>query len=399
MARLGKIEGDTMNTKRICNDCCYEISPTEYDKLDTLLCPECGGHIEEIEALNPTSSSLDGEKNKSLFITCESCKHNFSKRAQKCPKCKWIPTSICELCKNNIPLNSTECPECGDPTPFLSESTLHKPLPSNYDNPPKLNEDLKSQPPSLQKDSSSSIFIKATGVIAIIIVIAFALIISKQQKLPSNNRVSNQKELPFYNKVSNQNKLPHYSIIKDKKTHNIKRTIEIRLSGKISKDELRDIANKVKNSDPKEYDRTFILYYLPNQSTGHGAWATTHFNPNLKISILGFEGYEKGDTTELEEYMGQHSTWVKYKKEILHKTIPQNIVNSAIKTEKCTNEVWAAEDLGQSASKNCMEWHNHLRDYLKIQEHNGINFYDLPKEQAERIADEILLKMTTHLNE
>ncbi len=70
--------------------------------------------------------------------------------------------------------------------------------------------------------------------------------------------------------------------------------IEVQLSGRLSKDELRALALQLKNADRKEYDRTLIMYYVPGmeagvdpkQKTGQ-AWATTHFNPDLEVRILG----------------------------------------------------------------------------------------------------------------
>lgn len=67
-----------------------------------------------------------------LLIKCESCGHQFSERAKKCPKCGWQPQGNCQVCSQKIPRNSSACPECGDPEPFIvqgksnsSENTSH----------------------------------------------------------------------------------------------------------------------------------------------------------------------------------------------------------------------------------------------------------------------------------
>ena len=59
------------------------------------------------------------------------------------------------------------------------------------------------------------------------------------------------------------------------------------LNRKVTEDVLRSIALQLKSQDPKEYERTFITYYLLDMKLGAGAWATTHFNPDLDIRILG----------------------------------------------------------------------------------------------------------------
>lgn len=117
-----------MGTEYICDFCGFEISSSEYDKLDTNFCPKCGEHIREAEVSKPIVSTDRGQGNPSL-ITCELCQHIFSRRALKCPKCDWVPIAICEICKNKIPLDSTICIECGDPHPFFVQ-TNPSPMPA-----------------------------------------------------------------------------------------------------------------------------------------------------------------------------------------------------------------------------------------------------------------------------
>lgn len=81
---------------------------------------------------------------------------------------------------------------------------------------------------------------------------------------------------------------PKYSIIEDTSMATIKRTVDVRLEQKISEDELRLVAEEIKGMDSKKYERVFITYYLPHQTPGSGAWATTHYDPNIDVRVLGF---------------------------------------------------------------------------------------------------------------
>ena len=36
-----------------------------------------------------------------------------------------------------------------------------------------------------------------------------------------------------------------------------------------------------------KYDKVFICYYLPGMVKDAGAWATSHFTPDLQVRILG----------------------------------------------------------------------------------------------------------------
>ena len=78
-----------------------------------------------------------------------------------------------------------------------------------------------------------------------------------------------------------------YSIINSNIIPGIKRSLDVRLNEKVSEATLRTIALKLKAQDSRYYKRTFICYYLPGMEVDTGAWATTHFNPNLKVRILG----------------------------------------------------------------------------------------------------------------
>jgi hypothetical protein len=78
----------------------------------------------------------------------------------------------------------------------------------------------------------------------------------------------------------------NYRIIEDSRTGNIKRSVEVILEDKLEENDLKKIAEKIKRSDGRDYERTFIGYHI-KQKRDSGYWATTHYNPNLQVLILG----------------------------------------------------------------------------------------------------------------
>ncbi len=78
-----------------------------------------------------------------------------------------------------------------------------------------------------------------------------------------------------------------YSIINDQSYTNVKRSVDVRLKNRITIEQLTSLAHEINNLNKKSFKRTFILYYLPDMKVDAGAWASTHFNPNLKVEILG----------------------------------------------------------------------------------------------------------------
>lgn len=79
----------------------------------------------------------------------------------------------------------------------------------------------------------------------------------------------------------------YYSIISDKPTGTVKRAVDVRLKEKVSEETIKRIATEIRASNRKRFERTFIIYYLPDQIVGAGGWATSHFNPSLEVDILG----------------------------------------------------------------------------------------------------------------
>lgn len=101
------------------------------------------------------------------------------------------------------------------------------------------------------------------------------------------------KEAIIENKLSkNPSSKTIYTITKDDNMRDIngdyvKRSVEVILSKKVSPDKLKEIAYAIKQIDKTSYKRTFIGYHLSDTDSKQGYWATTHFNPNLEVKILG----------------------------------------------------------------------------------------------------------------
>ena len=97
-----------------------------------------------------------------------------------------------------------------------------------------------------------------------------------------------------------------YTIINTDIMPRMKRSLDIRLNRRVSENVLRSIALKLKKKDKKQYKRTFICYYLPGMTVGAGAWATTHFNPNLQVQILGLSSKLESEIKKsTQDYSGK----------------------------------------------------------------------------------------------
>lgn len=79
-----------------------------------------------------------------------------------------------------------------------------------------------------------------------------------------------------------------------------KTSIYIELSRKVSEDTLEMIAMEIKENNP-DFERLYIFYYMKGQDTKGIAWATTHFEPELTVSILGSSEVED-KAAEIEKF-------------------------------------------------------------------------------------------------
>ncbi len=60
----------------------------------------------------------------------------------------------------------------------------------------------------------------------------------------------------------------------------------LRTTRELTRAEIRKIAERLRD---ERAERTFIVYYLPGMDVDAGAWASSHFNPDLEIRIYGRE--------------------------------------------------------------------------------------------------------------
>lgn len=65
-----------------------------------------------------------------------------------------------------------------------------------------------------------------------------------------------------------------------------KRSLVVRLAEPVDEAMLTSIARSLQSEKP-HFAQTYIVYLLPGMTEGAGAWAITHFSPELEVKILG----------------------------------------------------------------------------------------------------------------
>lgn len=111
-------------------------------------------------------------------------------------------------------------------------------------------------------------------------------IIANTSQIESN--IKNQNNSENNKEISSQhhkNEDLTFKIKSDEKKRDIKRVVEVEIHRRINENQLKNIANKIKAEDENHYERTFILFFIPEIT--NSAWATASFDPDLVINMVG----------------------------------------------------------------------------------------------------------------
>ena len=92
-----------------------------------------------------------------------------------------------------------------------------------------------------------------------------------------------------------------YTILEETPNEAISKcNLDILLSRKINKNELTALAKELR-STREQFNHLWIGYTLKNMKVGSGAWATTHFTPELEVQILGATAEEEKEQNEVSK--------------------------------------------------------------------------------------------------
>jgi hypothetical protein len=118
-----------------------------------------------------------------------------------------------------------------------------------------------------------------------------------------------------------------------------KRSVLVRLYQPVDEKVLEIIARSVQGEKPN-FERTFIEYLIGDMTYGAGAWATTHFNPNLEVRVLGPSNEElaalANDETEavVGHWIGQIGAVLTIKEDGGHLYLVQSFENGSEVSDK-----------------------------------------------------------------
>ena len=155
---------------------------------------------------------------------------------------------------------------------------------------------------------------------------------------------------------------PEYKILEDTVKRNIKRTVEVELSSRMDEEALIALAEKIYAMSDAKVERTFITYRLANEGDGT-AWATTHYNPEFKVDIVGATAsdYERIKNTDIS------------KGEEIGSWMVSRGMDSKVTAYKKDGQVYIQElyDFGPLSKEDKVYESTQLDTGLKLQDENG----------------------------
>lgn len=120
------------------------------------------------------------------------------------------------------------------------------------------------------------------GGISTLIIIFLMLVI------PSNGDENTSAVVDTPVAMVNNKKDVTYHIVNDESKQNIFRKVNVELEERISEKDLSDLAYKIQAMDQQNYERTLIMYRIKGEKS-LAAWATTHFDPDLEVNLIGLD--------------------------------------------------------------------------------------------------------------
>lgn len=191
----------------------------------------------------------------------------------------------------------------------------------------------------------------------------------------------------------------NYSVVKSNIFLHHKRSLDVLLEAKLPKEDLINLAHYLKAQDPKKYDRTFILFYLPGMKIDAGAWASGHFNPNFELKHYGLSLEEEralrvqpslraGEERVgcwLEDSLGSLSGKTEFIKKgksyEMRKTYSDGSIGTNRLSRRWTFGGYRYFKEGKTGPKD---------DYFKITKNNGLEIWSFDPLKGERILSNSL---------
>lgn len=171
------------------------------------------------------------------------------------------------------------------------------------------------------------------------------------------------------------NTLPDFQIVSEQLNKSLNKAMfDLRIQEKLEENEIIAIANSLK-SNHEGFERYFISYLLPNMEPGKGAWATSHFDTNLEVKILGLSKLEEEKLKSTEDPEGEIiGKWLDESPGMSNLTIIYK-VRDEYKMRQ-TFKDGSSSDKKLTKEKNKYVYQNDFGEFVRVEDDGSLSWYD-----------------------
>jgi hypothetical protein len=173
-----------------------------------------------------------------------------------------------------------------------------------------------------------------------------------------------------------------YNVIEDKSNVALeKNQLTLEINQKLTEGQIATLAEKLLNSKEKQR-RFYIFYQLSGMKKGSGAWATSHFDPELEIEIIGSTSQQDDNSDKIADAVIDGEVIGKWHEEqytssnyVIYKKDNKIFIKTIFKSGQVSDEELKEKKVGNGTRYDYKEG-GFNGEYFIINSDGGLEFYN-----------------------
>lgn len=173
-----------------------------------------------------------------------------------------------------------------------------------------------------------------------------------------------------------------YNIIEDKSNVALeKNQLTLEINQKLTEGQIATLAEKLFNSKEKQR-RFYIFYQLAGTKNGSGAWATSHFDPELDIQILGSTSQQDENANKVSNKQIDGEVIGKWREDqytsanyIIYKKDNKIFIKTIYKNGQTSDEKLTEKKIKNGVRYDYVE-DGYNGEYFVLKQNGGLEFYN-----------------------
>jgi len=173
-----------------------------------------------------------------------------------------------------------------------------------------------------------------------------------------------------------------YIILEDRSNETLeKNELTVEINKKITVEQIATLADKFFSSKSKQR-RFYIFYLLPGMKVGSGAWATSHFDPELEIKIIGSTSQQDDNSDKVADAVIDGEVIGKWHEEkytssnyVIYKKDNKIFIKTIFKNGQVSDEELKEKKVGNGTRYDYKKG-GYNGEYFILNSESGLEFYN-----------------------